>query len=76
MTTEFKRPLGAENRNDPEELYRAGYQHGAVAALRAVKALRGKHASDDAFTGWTDVQLQMWRHDRDAAPQPPKPPSS
>ena len=75
MAKQFQATSRMEDRNDPEDRYRAGYQHGAVEALLAVKALRGGHPSDEALTAWTDIQLQIWRHDPDAAPQPPKPPS-
>lgn len=76
--SEYKRPPGIEGlqADDPEARYRAGYQHGAAEALRAVRAIRGTHPSDAKFTAWTDAQLQTWRHDRKASYQPPKPPSS
>jgi hypothetical protein len=71
---DFKRPVGAPD--DPEQAYRAGYQHGAVAALEAVAKIRGAHVSDAQFLEWTGSLLQIWRHDRKASPTPPAPPNS
>lgn len=72
MTSEFKRPARAPE--DPEAAYRAGYQQGAVAALKAVAEIRGAHPSDARLLEWTNLLLQDWRHDRDASPNPPAPP--
>jgi hypothetical protein len=74
MASVFKRPAAAPD--DPEAAYRAGYQHGAVAALKAVAEIRGEHVSDARFLEWTDSLLQTWRHDRNAPPRPPAPPNS
>lgn len=68
MISEFKRPFGT-GRDDPEEQFRAGYQLGALALLDAIKAGRSQ---TDLHT-WIEVDLQKWRHDRNADPTPPAP---
>ena len=66
--SEFKRPPGLDGaRDDPEEQYRAGYQHGAKAALDALNSTKSK----DELKGWVEVTLQKWRHDKAADPNPP-----
>lgn len=69
--SEFERPsgFGGGYRDDPEQQYRAGYQHGAKAILDALRAGNGQ--SDLEI--WVDVELGKWRHDRKAGPNPPKP---
>jgi hypothetical protein len=57
------------DRDDPEEKYRAGYQHGANAALIAF----GSGLGLEKLKHWIEVDLQRWRHDRHAEPAPPKP---
>ena len=70
MMNDFKRPAGFGNghRDDPEEQYRAGYQHGARAVLDALRS--GNVPSD--LEMWVDVKLANWRHNREADPNPPK----
>lgn len=73
MPSEFKRPPSKETyREDPEEQFRAGYQHGAYAALIAI----GSGLEMDKLKHWIEVDLQRWRHDRQAEPVPPKPTKS
>ncbi|MCF3592465.1 hypothetical protein LZG00_00440 [Rhodobacteraceae bacterium LMO-12] len=68
MKSKFKRPPGfSGQREDPEEQYRAGYQHGAKAILEAIKD--GKSPSD--LKVWVEVAVQTWRHDEQAEPNPP-----
>jgi len=66
--TRLRRPTGMDNRNDPEEQYRAGFQHGA----QAVRALfdEGKLNKRD-LEKWVEIDLQRWRHDETAEPFPP-----
>lgn len=68
MTSKFKRPPEMVDRNDPEEQYRSGYQHGANAALIAMKS----GASRQSIQNWIELDLQQWRHDDTAEPDPPK----
>ena len=69
MTSKYRRPAGMVDRNDPEEQYRAGYQHGAYAVLKAL--LSTTRPSLDSLTKWTEADLQRWRHDELADPTPP-----
>ena len=64
--SEFKRPPGVSE--EPEFCYRSGYQHGAQAIL---EALRGKTADEERLRAWVAIDLQAWRHDRDAVSNPP-----
>ena len=66
--TRLNRPIGMDNRNDPEEQYRAGFQHGA----QAVRALfdEGKLNKRD-LEKWVEIDLQRWRYDETAEPFPP-----
>ena len=65
--SEFNRPPGVSD--DPEYCYRSGYQHGAWAAL---EALRGRIADQKRLREWGEIDLQKWRHDRNAIPSPPE----
>jgi hypothetical protein len=70
MTSKFQRPLGIMGeRNDPEEQYRAGYQHGAYAAVKAMMSTMPP--SLDSLLKWTETDIQRWRHDELADPSPP-----
>lgn len=67
--SKFKRPSGMELRNDAEEQYRAGFQHGA----QAVRKLIEEGSFDQKkLVRWIEVELQKWRHDEMAEPNPPK----
>ncbi len=66
--SKYKRPAGMEHRNDPEEQYRAGYQHGAQAVREFIK--NGK-LDLEKLAKWIEVDLQKWRHDKEADPAPP-----
>lgn len=70
--SKFKRPPGFEgNQTDPEESYRAGYQHGARVFLRYLES----NATPDMarLKTWLDGELTQWRHDTEAEPTPPAP---
>lgn len=70
--SKFKRPAGFEGtQSDPEESYRAGYQHGVRVMLRL---LQTEKAPDmDRMAEWVNSELTQWRHDTDADPVPPAP---
>lgn len=70
--SEFIRPKGFGNghRDDPEEQYRAGYQHGAQRVREMVEA---GPLDRKALARWIETDLQTWRHDRNADPKPPNP---
>ncbi|MFW8636226.1 hypothetical protein [Cribrihabitans pelagius] len=68
--SKFKRPPGFEGvQTDPEESYRAGYQHGARALLRFLEA--GRPGDLDRAKSWIESELTGWRHDTQAEPVPP-----
>jgi hypothetical protein len=70
--SKFKRPPGFEGiQSDPEESYRAGYQHGVRVMLRHLEASEGKDL--DRLKEWIDADLTAWRHDTQAEPIPPAP---
>lgn len=72
--SKFKRPPGFDGvQTDPEESYRAGYQHGARALLRFLQT--GPAPDFDAARSWIDGGLGSWRHDTEAEPVPPAPPA-
>ncbi len=70
--SKYKRPLGFEGvQSDPEESYRAGYQHGTRVMLRF---LEDSDTPDmDRLKDWIDKELTAWRHDYEAVPVPPAP---
>lgn len=70
--SKFNRPPGYEgNQTDPEESYRAGYQHGTRVMLRY---LEGQEKPDmERLKAWINGELTQWRHDTEAAPTPPAP---
>ncbi|WP_278924287.1 hypothetical protein [Pseudophaeobacter profundi] len=70
--SKFKRPAGFEGiQSDPEESYRAGYQHGVRVMLRHLEA---KPTPDmERLTEWVNSELTAWRHDTQAEPTPPAP---
>ena len=63
--SKFKRPIGMESRNDAEEQYRAGYQHGAQTVRRLIE-----EGSLDAnrLVHWIEIDLQKWRYDETSMP--------
>jgi hypothetical protein len=65
--SEFKRPPSVSE--DPEFCYRSGYQHGAWAILEALYG--GRTADQGRLRAWVEIDLQKWRHDRNAVPKPP-----
>lgn len=66
----FKRPPGFEGtQTDPEESYRAGYQHGTRVMLRFLEA--NKSPDLERLKAWIDTELTEWRHDTEAEPLPP-----
>lgn len=67
--SKFKRPAGMEHRNDAEEQYRAGFQHGAQAVRKLVEE---GEIDKKRLVSWIEVGLQKWRHDEKAEPNPPK----
>lgn len=67
----FKRPPGIDGlKDDPEEQYRAGFQHGADALLELVKR-EGIDAIDELRL-WVERDLGIWRHDETSKPAPPE----
>lgn len=70
--SKFKRPVGFGNghRDDPEEQYRAGYQHGAQRVREMIEAGPVDRA---ALVRWIEHDLQRWRHDHESDPTPPAP---
>ncbi|MFW8592702.1 hypothetical protein [Cribrihabitans neustonicus] len=70
--SKFKRPPGFEGiQTDPEESYRAGYQHGARTLLRFLEA--SPDPDYDGARAWIETDLGGWRHDTQAEPVPPAP---
>ncbi|MGR3623943.1 hypothetical protein [Pseudophaeobacter sp.] len=70
--SKFKRPAGFEGtQSDPEESYRAGYQHGVRVLLRHLES--EPHPDMEHLKKWLDVDLTSWRHDTQAEPVPPAP---
>lgn len=71
--SKFKRPSGFDNghRDDPEEQYRAGFQHGAAALLKAMQSENPPTWA--TIEKWIGTDLQRWRHDQQESPEPPKP---
>ncbi|OIQ44924.1 MAG: hypothetical protein BM558_05800 [Roseobacter sp. MedPE-SW] len=70
--SKFKRPAGFEGtQSDPEESYRAGYQHGVRVMLRHLEA--EKNLDLERLTKWVNGDLTSWRHDTQAEPIPPSP---
>ncbi|NRB17420.1 MAG: hypothetical protein HRU33_07565 [Rhodobacteraceae bacterium] len=69
--SEFKRPFGFEGvQTDPEESYRAGYQHGTREMLRFLETRNTQGL--DRVKAWINSDLATWRHDTQAEPNPPK----
>ncbi|OUS38485.1 hypothetical protein A9Q94_02300 [Rhodobacterales bacterium 56_14_T64] len=69
--SEFNRPLGFEGvQTDPEESYRAGYQHGTREMLRFLE--ESKTPGLERVKAWINNDLAAWRHDTQAEPIPPK----
>lgn len=69
--SEFKRPLGFEGvQTDPEESYRAGYQHGTREMLRFLEEIKTPNL--ERVKDWINNDLAAWRHDTQAEPTPPK----
>ncbi|MVO18455.1 hypothetical protein [Parasedimentitalea huanghaiensis] len=69
--SKFNRPLGFEGvQTDPEESYRAGYQHGTREMLRFLEA--SNTPGLDRVKSWINNDLAAWRHDVQAEPIPPK----
>ncbi|MGR3758892.1 hypothetical protein ACUXV3_01990 [Roseobacteraceae bacterium NS-SX3] len=69
--SKFKRPPGFEGvQSDPEESYRAGYQHGTRVMLRFLESGGGDM---QRLKDWINRDLTAWRHDTDADPTPPAP---
>ncbi|KZK82403.1 hypothetical protein PsAD46_03531 [Pseudovibrio sp. Ad46] len=67
----FKRPPSFEElRPDPEEQYRAGYQHGAHAVQKLL--LSQQKPTIEELNNWINIELQKWRHDKSAEPYAPK----
>lgn len=67
----FKRPLGFEGvQTDPEESYRAGYQHGTREMLRFLEGSNTPGLKQ--LKDWINKDLAEWRHDTQAEPIPPK----
>lgn len=70
--SKFKRPAGFEGtQSDPEESYRAGYQHGVRVLLRHLET--EKKLDMERLSNWVNSDLTSWRHDVDAEPIPPAP---
>lgn len=70
MSRKYQRPPGViGERNDPEEQYRAGYQHGVNAVVNAL--LSNNPPKLTSLKSWAEVDLQKWRHDVLADPSPP-----
>jgi hypothetical protein len=70
--SKFKRPAGFEgNQKDPEESYRAGYQHGVRVLLHHIET--HKTPDMERLTKWLNTELTQWRHDTTAEPVPPSP---
>lgn len=68
----YKRPAGFEGtQNDPEESYRAGYQHGVRVLLRYLES--NPKPDMERLTQWVNGELTSWRHDIEAEPTPPAP---
>ena len=69
--SEFKRPFGFEGvQTDPEESYRAGYQHGTREMLRFLES--NNTPGLERVKDWINTDLGNWRHDTQAEPIPPK----
>lgn len=69
--SKFKRPRGFEGvQNDPEESYRAGYQHGAREVLHYLQTTQT--TSMEQLENWINADLGKWRHDTTSEPIPPK----
>ena len=67
----FKRPFGFEGvQTDPEESYRAGYQHGTREMLKFLED--SDTPGLERVKDWINGDLANWRHDIDAEPIPPK----
>mgnify|MGYP000524511923 CR=1 FL=1 len=70
--SKYKRPPGFEGtQSDPEESYRAGYQHGVRVMMRFLEA--SKEPDMERLKAWIDKDLTAWRHDMEAEPIPPAP---
>jgi len=70
--SKFKRPAGFEGtQSDPEESYRAGYQHGVRVMMRFLEA--EKTPDMERLAAWINSDLTEWRHDTAADPVPPTP---
>ena len=68
---EFNSPPGFEGvQTDPEESYRAGYQHGTREMLHFLEA--SKTPGLERVKAWINNDLATWRHDTQAEPFPPK----
>jgi len=70
VQSKFKRPVGFEGvQNDPEESYRAGFQHGAREVLHYLQTV--EFADLDRVHTWVNNEILEWRHDTEAEPVPP-----
>lgn len=70
--SKYKRPAGFEGiQSDPEESYRAGYQHGVRVLLRHLES--EQKLDMERLTKWVNSDLTAWRHDTEAEPTPPAP---
>lgn len=70
VQSRFKRPPGFEgNQTDPEESYRAGYQHGTRVLLRYLES--SPNPDMERLRKWVGSDLTGWRHDTEADPSPP-----
>ena len=70
--SKFKRPAGFEGiQSDPEESYRAGYQHGVRVMLRHLEG--EKNLDLERLTKCVNGDLTSWRNDTQDEPIPPAP---
>ncbi|EBA16455.1 hypothetical protein RSK20926_22059 [Roseobacter sp. SK209-2-6] len=70
--SKYKRPPGFEGtQSDPEESYRAGYQHSVRVMMRYLEA--NKTPDMERLKAWIDTDLTQWRHDIEADPVAPSP---
>lgn len=68
----YRRPPGFEGtQTDPEESYRAGFQHGTRVLLRYLESTNSPDMA--RLQAWIDGELTRWRHDTKADPIPPAP---
>ena len=67
--SEFKRPPFSGVNGDPEERYRAGYQHGAQKVRELLEA---GPVDINELIKWIEIDLQLWRHKPTDDYNPPK----